>query len=888
MNASFIPRKPVAVALAAAVALGLCLPASSAAADPPVLGSTAAPAVVDIPDPNLHACLAKTLRLAPSAVITTAAGALRDDGLPTQETLSCPAAGIRDLTGLDQLGVEWWRIDLSDNDISDIGPIARLPVLPEHIDLSGNKISDLSPLNGVTTSTGYVDLSYNEIKDIRPLAQLPYVGQGYITPGADTVVRGQIHLDGNHISDLTPFDQWGQEWTLDPPTWPTGWPANWTAADQVIDELVLCLITDDFINGISTTECGVWLDVAISVGEITWAATPGTGSFAHERFFDTGRGARATALTWEAGTFTGTVLARHIYGQDPYDYAPIRDAGLLRCLDVALGLPYPSLIPVGAVVGADGGVDCSGQSIRRLDGIDSLDWSVAQELDLSDNEIRDLVVPAYAPALLELDLSGNRIQDVAPLTLLPGLHSLDLADNRVADIAPLAQLGDLGLGHNHICYSDECIELWVWGSVNLDGNRITDISPLVATLLGQGASGGTLSAVGQSADLGLVSAETTVFPVIDVSVQPVPVTGGSSTTAAGGVTFAAPGGPASISWEASVGEHKPSEGTFSGSADVWVEGPETSLRDPALAECVGVNVGLKAGATLTTDMTASRLSLDCSGRGISTLEGLASFAWQSLRTLDLSDNDLVDIPGVKKPNGGDSLVHADLSGNRITDPSPILQRENLVELDLSGNQIADLSAFAALPADRLRGLDLSRNLIADVAPLAGLTSLGTTITDLCVFLTPVLDCREAGGYLLLDGNRILDLGPLDGLTALQAPAPDSNGAVPAHSALDQRPVAAEAKTGTFPLPVNAGQFGPVAVQVASGDAVIDVGQVTYRSAGPVVLTWTGEKFSGEVTQNVASDGGGGGLATFLAALRAVIQQLVALIALLLGGWICGT
>jgi hypothetical protein len=147
----------------------------------------------------------------------------------------------------------------------------------------------------------------------------------------------------------------------------------------------------------------------------------------------------------------------------------------------------------------------------------------------------------------------------------------------------------------------------------------------------------------------------------------------------------------------------------------------------------------------------------------------------------------------------------------------------------------------------------------------------------CVFRAPVRDCSDAGGYLLLDGNRILDLGPLDGLAALYSPSSDYGAAVPSHSALDQRPAAAKVEAGTFPLPVKAGQFGPVTVKVASGDAVIKDGNVTYRSAGPVVLAWTGEKFSGEVTQNVTQGDGGGGLAGLLETLRSVIQRLLAIV-----------
>ncbi len=79
----------------------------------------------------------------------------------------------------------------------------------------------------------------------------------------------------------------------------------------------------------------------------------------------------------------------------------------------------------------------------------------------------------------------------------------------------------------------------------------------------------------------------------------------------------------------------------------------------------------------------------------------------------------------------------DVSGNEVTDLTGIEQFPTLVSLDASSNDITDLEPLRTLSA--LRSLNLSNNLISDISGLAGCIGLET---------------------LDVSGNDITDLGPL--------------------------------------------------------------------------------------------------------------------------------
>ena len=117
---------------------------------------------VHIPDSNLRAAIAEELGKSPNAPITVK----EMEGLGR---LVARNRGIRDLTGI-QFATNLSKIDLRDNEISDLSPLAGLINLRE-LRLDHNfQPSDLSPLAGLI-NLEVLDFTFN-VSDLSPLAGL--------------------------------------------------------------------------------------------------------------------------------------------------------------------------------------------------------------------------------------------------------------------------------------------------------------------------------------------------------------------------------------------------------------------------------------------------------------------------------------------------------------------------------------------------------------------------------------------------------------------------------------------------------------------------------------------------------------------------------------------
>lgn len=108
--------------------------------------------------------------------------------------------------------------------------------------------------------------------------------------------------------------------------------------------------------------------------------------------------------------------------------------------------------------------------------------------------------------------------------------------------------------------------------------------------------------------------------------------------------------------------------------------------------------------------------------------------------------DITDLSGVnrniKSLEGleyATSLTSLNLSGNQISDISPLAKLSSLTDLNLGDNQISDISPIAKL--NSLTDLNLSDNQISDISPIANLKSLT---------------------YLNLNFNKISDFSTIDG------------------------------------------------------------------------------------------------------------------------------
>ena len=142
-----------------------------------------------------------------------------------------------------------------------------------------------------------------------------------------------------------------------------------------------------------------------------------------------------------------------------------------------------------------------------------------------------------------------------------------------------------------------------------------------------------------------------------------------------------------------------------------------SIPDAALRTCLERDLEKSPGETITEgDMASLTEIISCSGRGITSLEGMQYAT--ALSEVDFDGNAISDISPLA---GLTSLTYLSLISNSIADISPVAGLTSLTFLALADNQITDISALAGLTA--LDYLSLYTNQISDITALVGLTSV---------------------------------------------------------------------------------------------------------------------------------------------------------------------
>lgn len=138
----------------------------------------------------------------------------------------------------------------------------------------------------------------------------------------------------------------------------------------------------------------------------------------------------------------------------------------------------------------------------------------------------------------------------------------------------------------------------------------------------------------------------------------------------------------------------------------------------------------------------------------------------NLRDLQLTDED------IKVLVYFENLIQLDLSGNSITDISPLSELKGLMYLSLDDNQITDITPLSEMAG--LRQLTMKNNEVISISPLSGLTELDVLylrnnqigdITDLWGLNIRLLDLGQ---------NQINDLTSLTGMMSLYTLWLDNN------------------------------------------------------------------------------------------------------------------
>lgn len=270
------------------------------------------------------------------------------------------------------------------------------------------------------------------------------------------------------------------------------------------------------------------------------------------------------------------------------------------------------------------------------------------------------------------------------------------------------------------------------------------------------------------------------------------------------------------------------------------------LNDPELWT-LSASSGQVSDLTPLAGLTSLR-NLFIQDNQISDIGPLAGLA--NLRYLDLTNNNITSVTPL---SGLIMLQTLQLSNNQISDLAPLTGLTALKYLDVSSNKITDVTPLASLTA--LPWLDVSGNQVTDITPLAGLTALTrlflhdnhiTSVTPIASILNGIGAPVQTMWYWTLDNNNIADLSALDwnmvGQEWLTVPSEYSTG-VFNNAVTNQSLTQTAVSNTTVPLPAVAAPANdpnPITWTVKSGDATINqaAGTITYKSAGPVQLTWS--------------------------------------------------
>lgn len=196
-----------------------------------------------------------------------------------------------------------------------------------------------------------------------------------------------------------------------------------------------------------------------------------------------------------------------------------------------------------------------------------------------------------------------------------------------------------------------------------------------------------------------------------------------------------------------------------------------SFTDPELEGAVWAALSAE-GLRFTVAEGDSLTELSAPDLGIASVEGIGQLS--GLVSLDLSGNALTELSPLRSLM---RLRHLDLADNQIGSLGPLSALGGLTEVNLSGNRITDLWPLASLSS--LTWLDLGGNRIIDAAPLAGLTGLQTLYLDhTWIEDLSSLATLTSLRFVDLQGDELVDLSPLLDLDSLRvvevtAATPDS-------------------------------------------------------------------------------------------------------------------
>jgi len=723
---------------------------------------------VTINDAGFAACLADALTVAGPTFEVAALNAL--------SSLNCNNRSIADLAGAENL-IGATSLSFASNAIRSVAPLGALESL-ESLDISGNHVVDLQPLAGawslLTLNAHEQTADWTIARDVATIVptRLPY-GEypSTLTPsssnltidafgGALSAVAGQytITFGGN---------EYGIGWDFDGVlTTKVIYPAvdvpdsNFAAC--LADELGLprgSAFSSPMLAAITTLNCD---NRGISDLTGAYALTGASSlSFANNNIYSV-----EPLNTGNFETATLNISGNHISDLSPLNLefaAGLTATGQTVSWTIAPNVPtdiplrwYNGWLPLTLISSSEDLTIADGQATGVSVGSYSITFSVDQDgrnfagvlattVDAGDVTVPDEGLAACLRERLSvsgsvfgsielagitgtLDCSSRAIADLTGAGALTGISTLNLSYNdlEAADltsIGTLTNLATLNLAANKLTGVAALAGNTGLTSLNVSANKITDVSPLAAlSLTTLDATAQSLSQTVEAATAADLTVKNLagVLPTFDLP-SGVTIDAGQVTAAGGIYDIPFTSGTAPVIYS----------GTFTVSSHL-----EVTFQDPAFSACVAASLDKPASTPTFSNLDLAYVphvgcarqavrylggaeyltglvSLDVSGNVISDVTPLAGLKW--LTSLDLTDNNLIDVSAL---NGlASALQNLSLGGNQISSISALSGLTGVTNLDVSDNRLASLTGIGTMT--QLLSLKASGNQLTSLPSLPG-------------------------------------------------------------------------------------------------------------------------------------------------------------------------
>ena len=446
--------------------------------------------------------------------------------------------GIKNLLGLEN-AVNLEKLDLNENEISDLSPIAKLNKLTK-LSLIRNRISDLQPLSELT-NLEYLDLYANKIEDISPLAKLtnlkhldlhnnndqtgdpvhPTISGGIkdisvvknltklemlslgsnnisdISPIKNLTNIKDLVLGGNHISDYSGLEQYiadrvAKQQEGEGSVSFAGQRINY---DKTVDVSKSSVTIDSPFKGLnelgeklakvfeSDEPVNLFSEVTTNVDGVSATYNPETSKFDFtftEEFLTKNQG-KVVPINLKVGVGDYAWNVKNIK-------LNIVEKEIFKDKVLATKFKGKDLSKITEITNLYG--------VKDLSGIENLTNLTKLEINGEYNDIRDISSIAKLTKLEELSLENMKIKDISALSKLTNLRSLNIAGpfvdpeysdaqnpedyviNNIEALKKLTNLETLSIANRGISDINALSGLTKLNDVVLSGNKIVDISAL--------------------------------------------------------------------------------------------------------------------------------------------------------------------------------------------------------------------------------------------------------------------------------------------------------------------------------------------------------------------------------------------------------------------------